>query len=170
MTKLKNLVARTGNERLIILEDLPNVSHFQASSLPKLFLLDDLVDAVHAQKEMEHVFTKLSHHFGNSILYTSQNYFNARKNQTIERNLNYRIIFYSNTQRRYMQEISLHLSSDPQFLRKVFNQLEEKRKETEPLYILIDANEISPLRKYPVRSYIFPNKENKIQPIIFNTD
>lgn len=163
-------MANTGKERLIIIEDLPNVSHFQASSLPKLFLLDDLVDAVHAQKEMEHVFTKLSHHFGNSILYTSQNYFNARKNQTIERNLNYKVIFYSNTQRRYMQEISQHLSSDPQFLRKVFQQLEDKRQGTEPMYVLIDSNEISPLRKYPVRSYIFPNKEKKIEPLIFSTD
>lgn len=128
---------------------------------------------------MEDVFTKLSHHFNNSIIYTTQNYFNAKKNQSIERNLNYKIIFYTSTQRRYMQVISLLLSSDPQFLQKVFRQLQEKKlvrqlqeKQTEPeaLYVLIDSNVISPLNMYPVRSYIFPNAENKIQPIIFLTE
>lgn len=153
-----------------ILTGLPPLTLFQSSRVPKLFMLDDMVEDVFREAYMEDVFTKLSHHWENSIIYTTQNYFNTKRNQTIVRNLNYRIIFNCNTQRRYMADLSSQISSDSNFLRNVFFKLESMEPSNNYLYVLIDQNNISPLKKYPVRAKILPDGDGEIRPLIFPVD
>lgn len=153
-----------------ILTGLPGLSLFQSSRVPKLFILDDMVEDLFREAYMEDVFTKLSHHWENSIIYTTQNYFNTKRNQTIVRNLNYRIIFNCNTQRRYMADMSSQISSDSNFLRNIFLKMESMQPGNNYLYILIDQNNISPLKKYPVRAQILPTSDGEIRPLIFPVD
>ena len=51
---------------------------------------------IFSNKDMEELFTQSSHHYSNSVIYTSQNYFNSKKDQTIIReNLSSKINVYS---------------------------------------------------------------------------
>lgn len=123
-----------------------------------------------AVRYMQDAFTKSSHHWENSIIYTTQNYFHAKQSQNIIRNLHYKIIFNAATQRRYMSEISLHISSDAQFKKKVFHQLSEMEPHNDHLYVLIDGHVHSPLKRYPCRTNILPDEDGEITPLVFETD
>lgn len=53
-----------------ILENLPSLDLLRASELPKLFILDDLMEEIFKSNFMPEFFTRGSHHFSNSIMFT----------------------------------------------------------------------------------------------------
>jgi len=156
---------------LQILEDLPSMELMRSSELPKLFILDDLMQQIFASPVMEQLFTAASHHFSNSIIFTMQNYYSSKKDLTIQRNLTYRIIFQKSGELRYMRSISSQFSTDANFLDKCFALLDEEESPNSGVdnkFVLFDGHPQAPLRQFPVRGMILPRKDGEIRPILFS--
>lgn len=155
--------------KIKIVEGLPPISFFQNSRLPKLFLFDDLMTEIFATADVENLFTRRSHHYSNDIIFTSQNYFNSKKDLTIVRNLPYKIVFNKRCERRYMLEIGSQLSSDTKYFSQCFELLAQQNPAI-PInnkFLLIDSHPESPMGKYPIRGLILPDKDGKIRPLMF---
>jgi len=122
-------------------------------------------------KNMEQLFTQASHHFSNSVIFTSQNYFNLKRDQTIVRNLSYRCIFNKKAEMRYMREISLSFTTDPLFLDGCFAMLKKQKHpiELNQKFILVDNHVNSPLSDFPFRGMILPREDGEITPLLFQS-
>lgn len=153
---------------IMLVENEPPQSVVRGSQLT-LFILDDMMGKLFENRQWEELFTQTSHHLSNSVIYTSQNYFNSKRDQTIVRNLSYQIIFYRNADLRYMRNVSAQFSTDPKFFKNCFEILEkeESPKELYKNFILIDNHPMNPWRKYPVRGMIMPRSDGHIRPLLF---
>lgn len=137
--------------------DAPKINDIKADRLPKLFIMDDLMNVVFNDPFMEETFSQNSHHHNLSIIFTTQNYFASSKNRTIIRQTNYKIIFNDPSDKTLMRNISCQISgSMPQFLSKCFKTLEEVYPKDNFTYVLIDSNAMSSLKKFQVRTKITP--------------
>lgn len=154
-----------------IIEGLPSLSLLRSSELPKLFVLDDLMKEIFSNPNIEELFTQASHHYSNSIIYTSQNYFNSKRDQTIVRNLSYKIIFCKNVDLRYMRDLSSQFSTNPKFLNGCFALLSQQPAPNgiDNKFILIDCHPQSPMSQFPIRGMILPGKDGEIRPLLFAT-
>jgi len=154
-----------------IIEGEPQLSLLRGNTLPTLFILDDLMSQIFSNKQNEDLFTQSSHHFSNSVIYTSQNYFNSKRDQTIIRNLSYKIIFFKNVELRYMREISSQFSTDPKFLTNCFSLLnkQETPLELNRKFILVDQHPQSPMAQFPIRGMILPGFDGQIRPLLFTS-
>jgi len=152
-----------------IIEGLPTLDLLRSSELPKLFILDDLMEALFTNNNTVELFTRDSHHYSNSIVFTSQNYFSSKRDLTIMRNLSYRIIFFKSGELTYMSSISRQFSRDPAFLEKVFAMLrtEDTPREIDKKFVLIDSHPQDPLPIFPVRAIILPREDGEIRPLHF---
>lgn len=152
-----------------ILENLPSPDLLRESELPKLFILDDLMEEIFKSNFMPEFFTRGSHHFSNSIIFTSQNYFNTKKDLTIMRNLSYKIIFHKSGELIYMSSICRQFSRDPNFLEKIFALLEEEEcpNVIDNRFILFDSHPNVAMRSFPIRAMILPRKDGEIRPLLF---
>lgn len=152
-----------------IIENLPGLELLQSSELPKLFVLDDLMESIFSTPYMSEFFTRTSHHFSNSIIFTSQNYFNNKRDLTITRNLSYKLIFYKTGELTYMSSICRQFSRDPSFLEKIFALLEHEESPNgiDNKFILFDSHPKATMRQFPVRAMILPRKNGEIRPLLF---
>jgi len=127
------------------------------------------MNTVFFKKELEQLFTQASNHFSNSCIFTSQNAFNSKRDQTIVRQLSYRIIFNKNAELRYKREISLSFSSDPLLIDGCFEMLKKQKNisELSKKFVLIDQHTKSPLLDYPIRGAILPGPDGEIIPLLF---
>ena len=154
--------------QIVLIENEPSQSLIRGSQ-QSLFILDDLMSKIFDNRHFEELFTQSSHHMSNSVIYTSQNYFNTKRDQTIVRNLSYQIIFYRNADLRYMRNVSGQFSTDPKFFKKCFDLLEQEEspKELYKKFILIDNHPQNPFSKFPVRGMIMPRSDSVIRPLMF---
>lgn len=151
--------------------DVPKMNDIKGDRLPKLFIMDDLMNVVFNHPLMEETFSQNSHHHNLSIIFTTQNYFASSKNRTIIRQTNYKIIFNDPADKNLMRNISCKISgSMPGFLTKCFRTLEEIYPNDNFSYILIDSNAVSPLKKFQIRTRILPDTDGKIRPVCFFSD
>jgi hypothetical protein len=149
--------------------DLPKLNEITNDNLPKLVLLDDLMEKLFISKDWESVFTTFSHHNACSVAFTSQNYF-IGKSKTIIRQCNYTVVFDSPTNKSYIRNISCQLEPDsPNFLNNIFQELDSMFPSDSYKYILVDGNAQSPMKRLKIRTNIFPNSEGAIEPICFFT-
>lgn len=127
------------------------------------------MNTVFFKKELEQLFTQASNHFSNSCIFTSQNAFNSKRDQTIVRQLSYRIIFNKNAELRYKREISLSFSTDPLLIDGCFAMLNKQKNisELSKKFVLIDQHPKSPLSDYPIRGSILPGPDGEIIPLLF---
>jgi hypothetical protein len=148
--------------------DLPQEKDINGDRLPKLFILDDLMDEVFNDPRMADTFSKSSHHHSLSIIFTLQNYFHTAKNLTIVRQCSYQVIFDNPSDKTLLRNISCKITpSLPQFLTKCFKILEHYFPDDDFLYILIDSKKKSPMKKLRIRSKVLPGPDGKIRPICF---
>lgn len=141
---------------------------------PKLLILDDLMlEALNSSKErtLATIFTRTSHHSNLSVIFASQDiFFNSPTNRTINRNASEIVLFKDKADKTYMRNLSLHISgsNSTNFLAKCFEFLSTISKPGDMQYLLIDKSNLSHLpSKLMVRSRIFPDNKNKIEPIFF---
>jgi len=148
--------------------DLPKASEILMDNLPKLVIMDDLSSKILRDPFMENVFIQHSHHNSCSMVFTTQNYFAQSKNKTIIRQCNYKVIFQSPTDMVLLRHISCQLKpDDANFLSKVFEELEQLFPDDNYKYILIDGEPKSLMKRFRVRTHIFPDSNGKIEPICF---
>lgn len=152
-----------------ILENEPSISLIRGNQLPTLFIMDDMMNTVFFKKELEQLFTQASNHYSNSVIFTSQNAFNSKRDQTIVRQLSYRVIFNKNAELRYKREMSLSFSTDPLLIDGCFAMLKKQQNisELNKKFILIDQHPKSPLADYPIRGNIMPGPDGLITPLLF---
>jgi hypothetical protein len=147
---------------------LPTPTHIIGDTLPKLVIIDDQMQQIFASTFMEEVFIQHSHHGSCSLIFTTQNFFNTGKTKTIIRQCNYKVIFNSPSDQIILRHISCQLKPDqPNFLINVFQTLEELFPSDDYKYILIDGEPKSKMKKLRIRTHIFPNNNNVIEPVVF---
>jgi hypothetical protein len=136
--------------------------------LPCLLILDDLMNKLLNSSEMNDLFSIHIHHKNISCIFTLQNYFApSRFGKTIARNVHYRILFYNRVELLELRNMSLQLSSKPNFLLSNFKFLEENFPDRYSHYILIDGHGHSKSRNMHIRTQIFPDTDGSMRPIIF---
>ena len=152
-----------------IIDNLHTLDMLRSSELPKLFILDDLMEEIFSSAYLPQFFTRASHHFSNSIIFTCQNYFNSKKDLTITRNLNYKIIFNKSGELIYFSSICRQFSRDPHFLHKAFSLIDEQETPNgiDNRFILLDDHNENPLKTFPVRAMILPRQDGVIRPLLF---
>lgn len=151
--------------------DLPKISLINSDDLPKLLLLDDLMNRIFEDKRFEELFTMLSHHCSASVVFTSQNFFNSTKSKTIIRQCSYKVIFNHRTDSILLRNIGSQIKpKDPHFLIKIFEMLDVYFPDDNFKYILIDGNPLSSMKNLYVRTHIFPNSDGVIEPLCFFTN
>lgn len=128
-----------------------------------------MMNTIFFKKELEQLFTQTSNHYSNSVIFTSQNAFNSKRDQTIIRQLSYRCIFDKSAEVRYKREISLCFTNDPLFIDGCFAMLKKQKdiSELSKKFVLIDQHTKSPLSEYPIRGMILPGPDGDITPLLF---
>ncbi|MDP2788900.1 MAG: hypothetical protein Q8O46_02505, partial [bacterium] len=150
--------------------DLPKLSDILGDRLPKLVIMDDLMDIVLNHPLFETMFTRKSHHNNCSLIFTSQNYFGGKpgRSTTIIRQTSHKVVFNDIGNKTLLRNISCQITpTNPQFLNECFNSLEKYFPEDRYAYVVIDCQKKSGLYKLPYRSNVFPNSQDKIEPICF---
>lgn len=147
---------------------LPKPTDIIGDALPKLVIIDDQMTQIFTSPFMEEVFIQHSHHSSCSLIFTTQNFFNSGKTKTIIRQCNYKVIFNSPADQVILRHISCQLKPDqPNFLINVFQTLDQLFPADDYKYILIDGEPKSKMKKLRIRTHIFPNNDNVIEPICF---
>lgn len=147
---------------------LPKPSDLIGDLLPKLVIMDDLMQQIFSSPFMEEVFIQHSHHSSCSLIFTTQNFFNTGKTKTIMRQCNYKVIFNSPSDQLILRHIGCQLKPEtPNFLINIFSTLDRLFPQDDYKYILIDGEPKSKMKHLRVRTHIFPNNENKIEPLCF---
>lgn len=147
---------------------LPKPSDLIGDSLPKLVIMDDLMQQIFSSPFMEEVFIQHSHHSSCSLIFTTQNFFNTGKTKTIIRQCNYKVIFNSPSDQLILRHIGCQLKPEnPNFLINIFSTLDRLFPKDDYKYVLIDGEPKSKMKQLRVRTHIFPNNDNKIQPLCF---
>lgn len=133
------------------------------------FFSDDLMEDFSQDPYMRTLMSADVHSWNTSIIYTLQNFFFVRKNPTIMRNTLYKVIFNDKSDYPYLNCISQKISGKSHFLGNCFTKLHRAFPEEKYHYILIDCHANSEMQRINlhVKSKIFPNENNRIQPIIF---
>jgi len=148
--------------------DLPKADVIVGDNLPKLIILDDMMQQIFTSRFMEDVFIQHSHHSSCSIIFTSQNFFSNSKDKTIVRQCNYKIIFQSPSDLVLLRHISCQLKpDDSNFLIKIFDSLEKLFPHDDFKYVLVDGEPRSKMKQLRVRTHILPNSEGRIEPLCF---
>lgn len=137
-------------------------------TMPKLLIIDDLMSEFLASYEMVKLLSIEVHHYNITTIVTLHNLFAPSKyGRTHARNVNYKILFNNRLDLREARNISLQICNHPNFLTESFDFLNHEFP-SQPAYIVIDGHIKSPFKKLFVRSNIFPNEQNEIQPIFFS--
>ena len=104
-----------------------------------------------------------------SCVFTLQNYFcQSRYSKSIMRNVSYRVFFYNRLELVELRHISLQIiPSLPDFMLSNFKFLEKTFRNQFSHYVIVDGHVHSKMSQLHVRSQIFPNESNEINPIIF---
>jgi hypothetical protein len=156
---------------LELVNGLPDISklNLDLNQSPCLLIIDDQMNALLDSKEMVELLCIKIHHFQISTIFTLQNYFASSKyGRTISRNVNYKVFFFNRVDLREIKNISVQISpSNPDFMQSNFNFLFEKYPDDPSHYVIVDGHYRSKLRNLYVRSRIFPNASNVIEPIFF---
>ena len=153
--------------KLEIKFDLPLPGDIKADLLPKLFLIDDLMQPILISPYMEQFFAHDSHHYNCSVFFTLQNYYGSSKSKTVIRQTTYKILFNDSSDHTLMRNISCQIApTSPQFLTKCFHTLESKFENYQH-YLVIDSHPKSDMKQLFVRTKIFPDKNNEIKPLCF---
>ena len=136
-------------------------------SSPKLLIIDDLMSEFLSSYEMVKLLSIEVHHYNITTIFTLHNLFAPSKyGRTHARNVNYKVLFCNRLDLREARNISLQICNQPNFIAESFEFL-NKEFPSSPAYIIIDGHIKAPYKKLFVRSRIFPNNENEIEPIFF---
>ncbi len=158
--------------RLEIIEGLPRLNelHIKDSKAHKLLIVDDLMLPLFETHAMMELITKDSHHCNCSVIMTSQNFFHPSKyGRTFVRNCSEKVLFFDKTDAKQLSILSMQIyPNKPSFLKNCFDWIFQSYPNNHLKYILIDSSTLS---HFPhnalVRTFIFPNKSGKVQPILF---
>lgn len=156
-----------------ILYGLFETKHLFSNSLPKLFVVDDLMSELSRNSFILQVFTRTSHHENATIICTTQSYFEC--NKVLRDQVNYKIIFHDPTSDVVVRNVSSQMSAEfrtskgdsSSFLANCFDALKEHFPDEKYPYIMIDSQFRSGNSHSRIRSRIIPNKNGIIQPICF---
>jgi hypothetical protein len=154
-----------------LINGLPDISklNLDLNQLPSLLIIDDQMNELLDSKSFVDLLCVKCHHFQICTIFTLQNYFASSKfGRTISRNVNYKVFFFNRVDLREIKNISMQISpSSPDFMQSNFNFLFEKFPNDPSHYIIVDGHYRSKMRVMYVRSRIFPNFNNVIEPIFF---
>ena len=146
---------------------LPNRSHINSDTLPKLIMLDDLAKDLLRDPFIEECFTQNSHHQNCSIVYCTQNYFETSKSKTIVRQCNFKVVFNSNCDQTLLRNIGAQIEPNrPTILTEAFKLLQNHNPSDKFKYLLIDGDNQSAMPDFFIRTNIFP-LDGVIRPICF---
>ena len=90
--------------------------------------------------------------------------------RTLYRQTTYRLLFLDPGNRRYMFDVSMQITADPNLLTNCFKKLERWCPDLKFPAILVDSHPQSPLKKYPIRANFLPRSDGTIQPILYETE
>ncbi len=155
-----------------IVEGLPNLYdlHLTADKSHKLVILDDLMMKAFVSDSVLELITKSSHHSNISVIIVTQSMFLPAKHRlTLIRNCSEKVIFHDKIDQMQLSILSRQtFPSKPNFLRQCFDFIYENTQKKDLKYVLLDASPLSDLPHNAVaRTFIFPDKDNKIRPVFF---
>ena len=162
---------RTVYPQIEIVEGLPNIQelHLKDDNVPKLLVIDDMMQNTFGSKSMLDLITKDSHHSNCSLIVTCQNIFLPTKyGRTFVRNCSEKVIFFDKTDANQLSILSRQIFPRfPYFLQDCFDWIFSKTNN--PLkYILIDSSALSHLPYNAiVRTSIFPENDGVVRMRLF---
>jgi len=141
---------------------------------PKLLIIDDLMNDFLSSEAMVQLLSVQVHHFNITVIFTLQNFYAPSKfGKTLARNVNYQVLFYNRMDLRETRNISLQISTQPNFLTDSFEFLLKEFPHQSP-YIVLDGHFRNKHKHLFVKSNIFPtnefnykNNDKEIKPIYF---
>ena len=150
---------------------LPSVSKLRLDLHPSfstLLIIDDLQSQFLDSEAMLTLLTVDCHHLNISVIYTLQNFFAPSKfGKTLSRNCHYKVIFYNRLDLNELRIISQQINpSNSNYLQSCFKFL-VSHFPGEFHYVVTDGHYRSKTPDFLVKSFIFPNEQGKIEPIIF---
>ena len=157
---------------LEIIEGIPQLTelHIKDNKSHKLLIIDDLMISVFDTKAMIDLITKDSHHCNCSVVITSQNFFHPSKyGRTFVRNCSEKVLFFDKTDAKQLGMLSMQIYPNrPTFLKSCFDWIFKYHSTAKLKYLVIDSSILS---HFPhnalVRTFILPNANGKIEPILF---
>jgi hypothetical protein len=156
---------------LEILQGLPDINELQLTynNEPALLIVDDLMNDVINSKKMVEIATIHAHNFNLSVVFVLQNFYaSGRFSTTLQRNSQYKVLFYNSADLAELRHLSSQMSYNPKFLSLCFEYLMDHFPQSKSFYLLIDAHNRSAIKKFWCRSHIFPEvHKGEIIPIIF---
>jgi hypothetical protein len=167
---------RQSCDNIEIQEGLPDleVGNIITNPIPKLLVLDDLMDLTFSSRQMLDLMTRESHHASVTVIVTSQNYYAPAKfGKTFVRQCSEKIIFWDKSDGLLLRTLSSQVvPGHPKFFKDCFTWIYKHLPKEQLKYILIDS---SMLTKMPhqmlVRTCIVPAEgEVTAKPIFFFPD
>lgn len=118
---------------------------------------------------MVEIATVHSHNFNLSVVFVLQNFYaNGKYSTTLQRNSQYKVLFYNSADLVELRHLSSQMSNSPKFLSQCFDYLMEHFPDSKSFYLLIDAHYRSAIKKFWCRSHIFPDvHRGDITPVLF---
>ncbi len=161
--------------KIEIVEGLPNINelHLKDDNVPKLLIIDDMMQGTFGSKSMLDMITKDSHHCNCSLVVTCQNIFMpTRYGRTFVRNCSEKVIFFDKTDANQLSILTRQIFPRfPYFLQDCFDWIFSHRRNDLLKYLLIDSSSLSHLPYNAiVRSCIFPDKDGIVRMRLFFPD
>lgn len=162
---------RSEFEPLEVVTGLPDINELQLTfnNEPALLILDDLMSEIVNSKKMVDIATVHSHNYNLSVIFVLQNFYAQGKfSITLQRNSQYKVIFYNRADVLERRSLSNQLAGSANFFTKCYDYLMDQFPQSPSFYILIDAHNRSQINFFYCRSHIFPEVHNgDITPVIF---
>lgn len=154
-----------------IITGIPESKLLLQHPLPKIFIIDDMMDQLKTNPYVKQMFVRDSHHENASIVIATQQYFEVMP--TIRNNLTYKVIFNDPTSDLVTRTVSSQLvwrtvNSGSSFLSNCFQTYKHNFPHEKYPYIVIDSEYASGNEESRVRTNVFPfDEEGTIIPICF---
>lgn len=134
-----------------------------------LVIVDDMGADAYSSDVVRDIFMRESHQRRISFLFTTQNFF-AKSDVSVDirRNASHYILFNSHSDRQLLQKLSLKFCNKADKLINVFSWLDRNIAPNTLKYVVIDNSSNTTLpHSLSIRTCIFPNASNNIEPIFF---
>ena len=131
-------------------QSVPKIEDFDASSGPRLVIIDDLM--TESCKEVSKIFTKTSHHRDLSVFFITQNLFH-RGQREISLNANYVVVFKNPRDNAQIAHFARQICPEnPRFVQEAYFDATSKPHG----YLLFDLKQSTP-ENCRLRTNIFPD-------------
>ena len=144
-------------------QQLPDINTLCSDPhIPRLFIIDDMMDSATQSREMCSIFTEASHHYNFSLIFIVQNlFYGGKMTRTMSLNTSYIVVCKSPRDRSQIATLARQMY--PNNSRKLIDAYEQAT--SEPFgYLLIDLKQETPEDRRLIKRINFNNQPITVPP------